>query len=503
MTDPVEADGATHAPLLSVDRVAKSYGATAALKNATFTAIEGEVHAVMGENGAGKSTMLGILAGLVRSDHGTVTLGGVHYAPRSAADARKFGVAIVPQEPTLCDHLNVAENVTLGIEPVSSGFVRAEEAQRRCKAALAPLGVDIDPTRRASDLTPAERQLVCIGRALAQSKVRVLILDEPTSSLTMAEAERVLDAVRALADSGLCVLYVSHTLGEVVRVADAYTVLRNGETVRSGSMKGVEVADLTEMLLGHPAEARVRAPREKGERVLSVRELTGVKLPAGASFELHRGEIFGVFGLVGSGRTELVRAIYGLDRVVRGEVHIGSSASTRSTPAHRLHEGIGMVSEDRKGEGLALTMSVADNLTLSKLESISSGGIVSPNAQGTAARDLITRLQIRCAGPDAPVGSLSGGNQQKVAIGRLLHQNANVLLLDEPTRGIDIGSREQLYDLSIDLAAKQKAIVWISTQPAELLAVCDRIAVMRRGVLGAPRDVTDWSEQLLLQEAAA
>lgn len=490
-------------PLLKVSGVAKSFGATAALKDATFEARAGEVHALMGENGAGKSTLLGIIAGLQRSDRGSIELAGSPYEPKTAAAARASGVAIVPQEPTLCDHLTVAENVTLGSEPTRRGVVREAEARRVCDAAMAPLGVSIDARRLGLDLTPAERQLVSIARALAQSSVRVLILDEPTSSLTHTEAEHVLTAVRSLASSGVCVLYVSHTLGEIVRVADGFTVLRNGETVRSGPMKDVTVGQLTEMLLGHPAPTRSRAPRTFGEPLLSVRSIAGTRLPTNASLELRSGEILGVFGLVGSGRTELLRSIFGLERVVRGEVRVKTFSSARATPAERLRQGVGMLSEDRKGEGLALTMTIADNLTLSKLESVSAVGVVSPSEQRRVATEVIRRLAIRCSGPDAPVGSLSGGNQQKVALGRLLHHDVDVLLLDEPTRGIDIQSREQLYDIATTLAARGKAVLWVSTQPAELLAVCDRVAIMRRGSLGPLRDIASLDERALLEEAAA
>jgi ribose transport system ATP-binding protein len=490
-------------PLLVARGVAKSFGATAALRDGTFCVRAGEVHALMGENGAGKSTLLGVLAGLHRADAGVIELEGRPFAPRSAADARAAGIAIVPQEPALCDHLTVVENITLGVEPTRAGFVRAQEARAVAKRALAPLGVDVDLTRLGAALAPAERQVVCIARALAQSIVKVLILDEPTSSLTHAEADPVLEAVRTLAASGVCVLYVSHTLGEVVRVASTFTVLRNGETVKSGSMSGVGVSELTELLLGHSVEARARAERALGPTVLSAKDVAGARLPAGVSFELSKGEILGVFGLMGSGRTELVRALFGLDRALRGEVRIGGAPPTAATPARRLSERVGMLSEDRKSEGLALAMSVADNVTLSRLEPVSRFGFVSTAAQAAATQRLIEQLSIRCSGPEAPASSLSGGNQQKVALARLLHHDVDVLLLDEPTRGIDIGSRELIYDLAVELAARGKSILWISSQPAELLGVCDRVAVMRRGVLGAPRPARELDERALLAEAAS
>lgn len=500
---------------LDVRSIGKSFGGTAVLRDVSLHVAPGEVHALLGENGAGKSTLLKIIAGLVEPEQGEMFFGGAPYRPRSAASARAAGIAIVPQETMLCPHLTVAENVSLGIEPSRLGFVRARQAKERCDDALRRVGIKLESKALARSLTPPERQLVSIARALTQRPaVRLLILDEPSSSLTLAEAERILEATRAVASTGVAVLYVSHTLGEIVRVADSFTVLRNGARVHHGPMKldgeVTSIAQLTELLLGHSAvrpSTEQQAPRAAFERGIAMRVegLAGARLPVEASFELHRGEVFGVYGLIGSGRTELVRALYGLDRTRSGHVTIGGqrARSGQSSPASRLAERVGMVSEDRKGEGLALTMSVADNLTLASLTELSTAGFIDGKAQRSAAQRLIERLGIRGPGPKAPVCALSGGNQQKVAFGRLLHHKAEILLLDEPTRGIDIASRQQLYALTRELADSGASILWVSSQPGELLQVCDRVAIMRRGVLGPARPVLEVTERSLLEEAAA
>ncbi len=490
--------------LLRASELRKVFGGVVALSRGDLVVRPGEVMALLGENGAGKSTMLSIVAGLERADAGSMTLGGAPYTPGSAAAARAHGVAIVPQEPTLCASLTVAENIVLGIEPTRFGLVDRGARDAAAARALAPLKVDVDPRRDASSLAPAERQLVCIARALANEGTKLVILDEPTSSLTLAEAEQVLTAVRELAASGIAVLYVSHTLGEVVRVADAFTVLRNGLTVETGKMEGTSVHDLTTLLLGHPETPRPSEAPSRGEPRMGAKGLAGSKLPVDASFELAAGEVLGVFGLMGAGRTELVRALFGLDPVRSGEVTVkGAVSRGRTSPARRLAMKVGMVSEDRKGEGLALSMSVADNLTLSRLETVGRFGLVDAAMQRSASETQIAALAIKTSGPDAPVSTLSGGNQQKVAIGRLLHHGVDVLLLDEPTRGIDIKSREQLFEVVRGLARAGSAVLWISSQPSELLRVCDRVAVMRRGHLGEAKPVAELTEQSLLVEAAA
>ncbi len=489
--------------VLSVEHVDKSFGATTALADVSFSISAGEVHALLGENGAGKSTVLSIIAGLIRPDRGVLRLDGKAFAPKNALEAREGGIAIVPQEPMLARDLSVRENVTLGREPLLFGLVDRQAARAITKQAMAALGAEIDPDAIVSTLSPAECQIVTIARALAQRSSRVLILDEPTSSLSASDASRVLDAVQKLATTGKTIIYVSHHLAEVKQVAQRFTVMRAGKVVESGAVADASVARLAELMLGRSLEIERRARRAPGEVLLSLDNVAGERLPLGVSLTLRRGEILGIAGLVGAGRSELCRAVFGLDRVRSGKVKIARYDSDGGKrPWQRLAQGVGMLSEDRKGEGLLTAMSIADNITISRLGRVTKLGLVSERAQNDAATSLIARLGIKAESPRQPAASLSGGNQQKVAIARLLFDDVDVFLLDEPTRGIDPGSRESIYRLFEELADEGKAVLWVSSQAAELLRVCDRVATMYRGRLGPVREINEVDEPKLLAEAA-
>jgi ribose transport system ATP-binding protein len=490
---------------LELRQVRKSFASTPALDGVDLAAERGEVHAVLGENGAGKSTLMNVLAGVVEPDAGEIALDGAPWRPRSPAEARACGLAMVHQELAVCPHLTVAANVVLGIEPSRYGILRERAAEQLVRGALerafghrAP-----DPRTRLAELSTPDRQLVEVARALATARaagvpLRVLVLDEPTSSLGHADVERLFALVRDLADGGTTVLYVSHFLDEVKRIARRFTVLRDGRTVGAGDVGATPVDALVRTMAGRDIGAAFpRSPRQRGEVLLSVRSLAGVKLPLEASFELSRGEVLGIAGLVGAGRTELLRAIFGLDVVRRGEIRVGAAAGPAS-PVRRLAQGVGFVSEDRKGEGLAVRLSIAENVSLSKLGRSS---LDLPSRARAAARRWIDQLEIRCTGPDQRVVELSGGNQQKVQIARVLHHDVDVLLLDEPTRGIDVGSKTQIAALCDSLAARGKAILLVSSWLPELLGMADRIAVMHRGRLGPARPVTEWDEASLLREA--
>jgi len=491
--------------LLYVAGLSKSFGPTKALSNVALSLRAGEVHALLGENGAGKSTLLKILVGTQSADSGTLRLSGRHYAPSNPQQAQALGVAFVSQEPALCPDLSVAENILLGALPGRFGFVDRAELTRRAGGALArvlPEGAPLpDLAARAGDLGQGDRQLVCLARALAQAECRILILDEPTSTLNSSEAERLFGVVRELTRSGIAVLYVSHFLEEVERIADRYTVLRDGQLVHSGEIAGTTRSELVKLMAGRDVqELFPRSARSAGEVVLELSKISGKKLPVSASLMLRRGEVLGIAGLLGAGRTELVRAIFGLDSVSNGTLRVKAVLGAAS-PAQRLAQGVGLLSEDRKREGLAEGLSLADNMTLSKLESLGSFGLVSPARRDAVARSYLSRLGVRARGPDQLARDLSGGNQQKICFARLLLQGSDVLLLDEPTRGVDVGSRADLYRIIDELAAQGNAVLMISSYLPELLGVCDRIAVMVRGTLGAARPASELSEHDLLLEA--
>ncbi len=494
-------------PLLQVRGLCKSFGPTKALDGVELSTSGGEVHAVLGENGAGKSTLMKILAGALRPDAGELRLGGEHFAPADPIAARHAGVAMVYQEPQLCPHLTVAENVLLGVEPTRWGLLQPRQVNSRTRQALETV-VEPDrlsvivPNRLVGTLAPPDQQLVAIARALAQADCRVLILDEPTSSLGVADVQRLFTTVRRLRERGLSILYISHFLEEVQQIADRYTVLRDGRSVGQGKVAQTPLSDIVHQMVGRQVEQRFeRSQRRAGEVVVELEQLAGKSKPRDCTLQLHRGEVVGVAGLVGAGRTELLRIIFGLDPVRCGQIRVGSYVGPAS-PLRRLAQGVGLVSEDRKEEGLALGLSVADNLTLSKLRGLGPGFIVLPRIQKQQATHWIEQLDIRCRSADQPVADLSGGNQQKVALARLLYHDVDVYLLDEPTRGIDVASRAAIYRLIDELAGRGSAVLMVSSYLPELLGVCDRIAVMRRGTLGRAKPVRELDQHTVMTEAA-
>jgi ribose transport system ATP-binding protein len=495
------------APLrLAMTGVCKHFGSTQALRGVDLDLRAGEVHALVGENGAGKSTLMKVLSGAERPDAGAMLLDGRPYRPSGPQEARRLGVAMIYQELTLLPHLSVEDNVLLGLEPASWGFLRRAEGRRRVRDALALLEhSEIKPESSVNRLSPALQQLVEIARALLMD-VRVLVLDEPTSSLTQEDARRLFALVRRLRDRGVTVVYISHFLEEVQQVADRFTVLRDGQSVGGGAVRDFSIGRIIELMVGRSlTEQFPRVPHTPGEPVLELRGLRTDTSGEGIDLTLHRGEILGLAGIVGAGRTELLRAVFGLDAVRRGVVRVHAHTSPRATPRQRIGQGVGMLSEDRKQEGLALRQSVADNLTYSRLRPyrwLPCSGLLDLRRRRRAAAEWLARLRVR-GGPEQPVGELSGGNQQKVALGRLLHQEADVLLLDEPTRGVDVGSKAEIYRLIGELAARGRAILFVSSYLPELLGVCDRLAVMARGRLSAVRPVHEWTPEQVMVHATA
>ena len=498
--------------------VEKRFGPTVALAGVDLEARGGEVLAVLGENGAGKSTLMKVLSGATRPDAGTMTLAGTMagttagavdaepYAPRSPAEARARGVAMIYQELSLAPHLSVEANLLLGREPSRAGFLSGDAARERARAALAAVGhadLPLDAPVRA--LPPAHRQIVEIARAVALES-RVLVLDEPTSSLAAPDVARLQALLRDLRSRGLAIVYISHDLEEVFAIADRFVVLRDGRSVASGPISGVDARTLVAHMAGRAlADARPRAPRTPGEVVLRIESLAGPRLPGSATLEVRRGEIVGIAGLVGAGRTDLLRAVFGLEASARGSIEVFGVAGA-ATPRARWRRGTGMLSEDRAREGLALDLSVADNVTLASLDRIGTSGFVPRAAVEEAAVPWIDRLRIRCSGPGAPVRALSGGNQQKVALARLLAADCELLLLDEPTRGIDVGAKAEIHALLDALVrgdrAPSRAVLLVSSDLDELLSLCDRVAVMVRGALGPARPSRELDRRTLLLETS-
>jgi ribose transport system ATP-binding protein len=490
--------------------VRKAFGATVALDGVDLSVAYGEICGLVGQNGAGKSTLMAILAGALTPDAGSMAIDGRPYAPGSPSEARRAGVAMIYQELSLAPHLTVAENILLGAEPARFGVVDRSRMRTIASAALAELGHDdIKPESPAASLTVAAQQIVEIARALAIGS-RVLVLDEPTSSLGREDVEKLFALLRRLKAQGHAIVYISHFIEEVKDITDRFVVLRDGRNAGGGVTSEATNDGIVALMVGTMPDALFpRSARRAGDAAL---EVSGLE-PGGASFTLHRGEILGIAGLVGSGRTRLLRTIFGLEPVRKGRVRVAlwspglqAGGDLRASPAARWREGVGLLSEDRKSEGLALGLSVADNLTITKLTGFGPGPLVFPRRQRAAAATWISRMGIRCAGPSQPAVELSGGNQQKIAVARLLHHDVDVLVLDEPTRGIDVGSKAQVYRLVDELVSDTpgrpaKAVLMVSSYLPELIGLCDRIAVMRRGRLDAPRPAAGLTEHDLVMQA--
>jgi ribose transport system ATP-binding protein len=496
--------------------VRKAFGGTVALDGVSLAVRGGDVCALVGQNGAGKSTLMSILAGAIAPDAGSMTLNGRPYAPRSPRDARQAGIGMIYQELSLAPHLSVMDNIALGVEPCRTGvpgalgILHRDAIRRSARRALEQLGhLDIPVDALVGALSPAAQQLVEIARALAFG-CRVLVLDEPTSSLSHGDVRQLFELIGRLKDQGLAIVYISHFIEEVTRVSDRFVVLRDGRNAGEGTTTPDSGDRIVSLMVGRALEDLYpRGPRVIGDPVLRLDGLAPARLNP-ASFTLHRGEIFGIAGLLGAGRTRLLRGLFGLDSVKNGSVTLGVHAGPFAPPDSWRH-GMGMLSEDRSSEGLATNLSVADNLTLTRLEGPAAGFFVSPSRQHQSTQQWMERLDIRAAGSSQQVARLSGGNQQKIALARLLHHDVDVLVLDEPTRGIDVASKAQIYKLVDELvrAAEPsvnrgpgKAVIIVSSYFPELLAVCDRIAVMSRGQLGDPRPASEWTEHALLLEAS-
>ncbi len=493
---------------LEMRDVCKRFGATVALEDVSIEVAAGEVLALVGENGAGKSTLMKVCSGAVKADSGQMWLDGAPYRPSNPLEARRAGVAMIYQELSLTPHLNVQENIMLGMEPATLGVVRWKQVRQRAIEAIKEFdNPELTPDARVSNLSVGSQQLVEIARALAIG-CRVLVLDEPTSSLTQQDVERLFEIIGRLKQQGKAIVYISHFIEEVKRVADKVTVLRDGRAVGKSDVDAITIDEIVALMVGRQVEELYpRSGRQAGEVILEIEDLAGLEKPKSASLELHRGEVLGIAGLVGAGRTELLRSLFGLEPVRRGRIRLGVYTGPAS-PVRRWMQGAGLLSEDRKEEGLAVSLSVADNVTLSKLRGFGPFGLVLPSRQDKATRRWLEGLDIRCLGPRQSVSSLSGGNQQKVALARLLQHDVDVLLLDEPTRGIDVAAKALVYKLINALATgsptegrKPKAVLMVSSYLPELMGVCDRVAVMCRGKLGPTRRIDEVNEHNLMLEA--
>ena len=482
---------------LLFDGIGKAFPGVRALDGVTFEAREGSVHALMGENGAGKSTLLKILSGAYRPDEGRLVLDDRPLANRSTQEALDAGVAVIYQELQLVPQLSVAENLFLGHLPSTFGWTDRKRLNEEARRLLALVGETIDPATPIGRLPIAQRQMVEIAKALSRD-AKAIAFDEPTSSLSSREVERLFGVIARLRAEGRIVLYVSHRMDEIFRVCDACTVLRDGRHVRTFErLDGTTPDDLVRAMVGREVDTlNAYRPRPVGEVALRVEGLEGPGLREPVSFDLRRGEIVGLFGLVGAGRTETLNLISGLTRA-RGTVVMNGESLHGLGPKKALRKGIGLCPEDRKREGIVAIASVADNVNLGARK----GFWVRTRDERAYAQRRVEQFRVRTPSVDQRIGNLSGGNQQKAIIGRVIGHDLKVLLLDEPTRGIDIGAKAEVHEIVRDLAEKGVAVLVVSSEMPELLGLCDRILVMEGGRLSGELPRADATQERLLELA--
>ncbi|AQS71463.1 sugar ABC transporter ATP-binding protein [Streptomyces pactum] len=490
------------APVLALEGVSKSFGAVRALREVSLRLYAGEAHALAGENGAGKSTLIKTLAGVHRPDTGTVLLDGEPVDFHSPADARDAGIAVIYQEPTLFPDLSVAENIYIGRQPRRSlGRVDHRTVRTAAAELFARLGVALDPDQPARGLSIADQQLVEIAKALSFD-ARVLIMDEPTAALTGSEVARLFGVVRTLREQGSAVLFISHRLEEIFELCQRVTTLRDGAWIASEPLSDLDEDGLVRRMVGRDLEELYPKQETRiGEVALSVRRLTREGVFTDVSFDVRRGEILGLAGLVGAGRSEVARAVFGVDGFDGGEVEVLGRKLPPGAPSLAMAAGLALVPEDRRAQGLVMDMSIERNIGLTGFAATSRAGLMNRRAERSRAVDWATRLQVKYARLGDVVGTLSGGNQQKVVLAKWLATAPQVLIVDEPTRGIDVGTKAEVHRLLSSLAADGVAVLMISSDLPEILGMADRVLVMHEGRLTAEIPRAEATEETVMAAA--
>ena len=487
---------------LTFDGIRKGFFGVPVLKGIDLRAGRGRVLGLVGENGAGKSTLMNILGGVHQPDAGRMALGGVAYAPAGPAEAARSGVAFIHQELNLFPNLSIAENLFIPAFPGFGPFLDHRAIRLRALEALESVDLRRRPGTPVGDLSPGERQLVEIAKALTID-ARLILLDEPTTSLTAPEADRLFGLLDRLRARGLALIYVSHNLDDVLRIADDLAVLRDGELVGSGPSAGFDSDRLIGLMVGRGLGQLFpeRSARPSDEVLLSVRDLSEPGIVEGITFDLHAGEVLGIAGLMGSGRSELARIVFGLDRFARGEVFLRGRSLGRASPRERIRRGLAFLTEDRREEGLLMGAGVAENAALASLPAFGRAGFVDRRREAVAVAEVAESVRLRSASPRQPVRTLSGGNQQKVVLAKWLLARPSVLILDEPTRGVDVGARQEIYRLIDELAGRGAGVLMISSEIEELIGTCDRIAAMSRGEIRRTFARPEFDREAILRAA--
>lgn len=490
-------------PILQADGLSKSFFGVPALRNGCFTLRAGSVHALCGGNGAGKSTFLKIVMGIQPRDGGSIRRNGVPVSFDGPAEALANGIAIVEQELSPVPAMTVAENIYLGREPLARfGRIDFASMNRRTQELLDGFGFAIRATDLMMDLTVAQTQLVEIAKALSHD-AEVIILDEPTSALGEAEAEHLFAAIRTLKARGKGVIYVSHRLSEIFSICDSYTVFRDGQFIEDGALCDIDKGQLIQLIVGRPlTEEFVKENTPGDETVLKVDGIDAAHGVADVSFSARRGEILGIYGLMGSGRTEILDRLFGLSDHHAGRIDLSGQQARITSPAEAIHAGLAYVTEDRKGSGLVLSGSVRDNLCLAVLERMSPAGVMSPAREAGAAARMMAELRIKAASDALGVSGLSGGNQQKVVLGKWFLTEPRILLLDEPTRGVDVGAKREIYRVMSDFARAGGTVLMVSSETDEILGMADRVVVLKDGRVAGELGRDALSAERLLHLAA-
>jgi ribose transport system ATP-binding protein len=489
--------------LLKAEGISKHYGGVFALKGAHFAVRAGEVHALMGENGAGKSTLSKILAGAVRPNSGQIEVDGKIAAIRNPLDAQALGIGIIYQELDLFPSLSVAENMVIGnLNFAENRFVNFRKIDDFCQPFLDRAGFRGSPRATASSLPIGQLQLIALARALSM-RARVILMDEPTSSLSEDAAQRLFAVIASLKQAGVSIVYVSHKMDEIFQICDRATVLRDGETIGTQEIQNTTRKALIRMMVGRDLPERSRTNRARDSRVLlAASNLTTQKL-RGISFELKRGEVLGIAGLVGAGRSELGATLFGIDRLRAGEIRLRGNLVTPRSPASAIADGIGLLPEDRKLQGLMMQMSVLENGSMAVLGRMQRVGILRPRQEASALEPLFQELALKCPSRSARISTLSGGNQQKALLARWLLVDPDVLFLDEPARGIDVGAKEDIYRIIERLAAMGKGVILVSSELSELLRCSDRILVLHEGRVTATFETRDATQEKIMAAATS
>lgn len=495
--------GKNSAPFIKIHQLSKVYAAKV-LNNISFELKKGEVRGLVGENGAGKSTLSKIICGLTPASSGSMSIKGKPYQPLSKKDADEVGIHMVMQELNLVPTLSVAENLFLGDLPRRWGFIDFPVLHGQSRQLLEQVGLEgIDPGRPVGELGVGQQQMLEIAANLA-GDCNLLILDEPTAMLTNREAELLFRQIQLLKAKGVSIIFISHRLEEVQRVSDSISILRDGELVATHDADQIKLDEIVNLMVGRRLEdSAFSGKREQGPVALKVDSLTRTPVVKGVGFELKQGEILGFAGLVGSGRTETLRLIFGADKKESGSIYIKGSAVSTSirSPKDAVKNGIAMITEDRKEQGLLLTQSISVNTSLAKIEGVAGFGWINRKEEERLARDFGEKMSLKATSVKQPVDQLSGGNQQKVIIARWLYPECDILLFDEPTRGIDVGAKFDIYKILQGLAEKGKAIVMVSSDLRELMMICDNIAVMSSGKLVNTFSRDNWSKEKILTAA--